>query len=72
MERRREVKKMYVINLCCDRCGKVMTGTDTVLATMPPKYTYECLDCKTAATSTKLYPYIKYEYGDREETIGEA
>lgn len=50
-----EVIKILQINMYCDKCGKRMKRSDTVLSTYPPTFTYHC-ECGHTESSRIAYP----------------
>lgn len=58
------VKRMkvetYITKLYCDKCGAEITGPTVVLASMPPKYLYDCPKCGETIETTEKYPSMEY------------
>lgn len=51
------VKQEQVV-LCCDKCGKVLRPSGTVMCSHPPKYSYSC-ECGFKTTASRLYPFLR-------------
>lgn len=73
MIKRKYIKKLYIEEAYCDKCGSIMESTGMVLTSYPAQYPYKCsnkncTECKTF-TEDERPGCIKYEfYEDEEET----
>lgn len=45
MLKKRYIKKMYIEEAVCDRCGSLLEPTGTVLMSWPEQYPYQCPQC---------------------------
>lgn len=56
-----EVKTCMTM-IYCSQCGAPLRPSDTVLATHPPQYTYNCPKCGLDTITTyEKFPKISYE-----------
>lgn len=73
MIKRKYIKRLYIEEAYCDKCGSIMEFTGMVLTSYPAQYPYKCsnkncTECKTF-TEDERPGCIKYEfYEDEEET----
>lgn len=73
MIKRKYIKRLYIEEAYCDKCGSIMESTGMVLTSYPAQYSYKCsnkncTECKTF-TEDERPGCIKYEfYEDEEET----
>ena len=70
MLKKRYIKRMYIEEAICDKCGSRMDHTGIVLTSWPAQYPYICSnpECREQAT---FYEYNKpgkliYEYEDED------
>ena len=64
------IKRAYIEELVCDKCGAVMHHTGMVLTSYPAQYPYVCSnpDCDGRTTLFEYQlPGIKYEFEEEEE-----
>ena len=73
MIKRRYIKRMYIEEAYCDKCGSPMQPTGAVLTTYPEQFPYYCSnpDCNW---TTRFYGYerpgtIKYEFEDEADEV---
>ena len=65
MEKSYEVTKIYLVQLCCDKCGEIMTYCQTDANDVFVEhdgFLYKCKKCGNEARSKNNYPYTKYDY----------
>lgn len=68
MLKKRYIKKLYIEEAICDKCGSEMNHTGMVLTSWPEQYPYQCPKCGW----TEHYyggerpGMIKYEFEDEE------
>lgn len=73
MIKRKYIKRFYIEEAYCDKCGSIMEPTGMVLTSYPAQYPYKCsnkncTECKTFIGDERP-GCIKYEfYEDEEET----
>lgn len=70
MLKKRYVKRIYIEEAICDKCGSVMKHDGMVLATWPAQYPYFCVNPNCNHSET-FYDYNKpgrlcYEYEDED------
>lgn len=73
MIKRKYIKKLYIEEAYCDKCGAIMEPTGMVLASYPAQYPYKCSNKNCTGYKTFVGDErpgcIKYEfYEDEEET----
>ena len=73
MIKRRYIKRMYIEEAYCDKCGSPMLPTGAVLLTYPEQFPYHCTnpDCNW---TTRFYGderpgTIKYEFEDKADEV---
>ena len=72
MIKKRYIKRIYIEELYCDKCGSKMesTGVGVCLATYPAQYPYQCSNklCNKVITlqENELPGKLKYEFEDEE------
>lgn len=71
MIKRKYVKRMYIEEAYCDKCGALMRHTGVVLTSYPAQYPYNCTnpDCDGHAIfrGDNKPGSIKYEFEDEED-----
>ena len=71
MLKKRYIKRMYIEEAICDKCGAQLKPTWFVLTTYPEQYPYECSnpDCDGHQTfyGSECPGRIKYEFEDEED-----
>ena len=71
MLKKRYIKRMYINEAICDKCGSRMDHTGVVLSSWPAQYPYICSNPACGEQIT-FYEYNKpgkliYEYEDEED-----
>ena len=66
MIKKKYVKRAYVEELCCDKCGRLMVENPVVLTSYPPQYEYFCEVCNTYMRTTHRYGELKFEFEEEE------
>ena len=70
MLKKKYIKRMYIEEAICDKCGSRMDHTGMVLASWPAQYPYICSnpECDGRATfySHNQPGILRYEYEDEE------
>jgi hypothetical protein len=73
MLKRRYVKRAYIEEVYCDKCGAPMHHTGMVLTSYPAQYPFECSnpDCdgRTTFWEGKVPGVLKYEFEEEEEDV---
>ena len=73
MLKRRYVKRAYIEEVYCDKCGAPMYHTGMVLTSYPAQYPFECSnpDCdgRTTFWEGKVPGVLKYEFEEEEEDV---
>lgn len=66
MIKKKYIKRAYIEEVICDKCGHLMHPTGYIYLTSPPKYPYICSNEKCLFTTTvSVNPEsIKYEFED--------
>ena len=71
MLKRRYVKKAYIEEAYCDKCGAQMHHTGMVLTSYPAQYPFECSnpDCdgRTTFWEGKVPGVLRYEFEEEED-----
>lgn len=68
MLKKRYIKRIYVEEAICDKCGSLLEHTGAVLMSWPEQYPYQCPECGW----TEYYyggerpGTIKYEFEDED------
>ena len=70
MLKKRYIKRMYIEEAVCDKCGSRMDHTGMVLSSWPAQYPYICSNPECDGRAT-FYSYnqpgiLRYEYEDEE------
>lgn len=66
MLKKKYIKRAYIEECICDKCGVEMEPCNWVLTTYPAKYSYICPTCKEKILTTERFGTIKYEFEDDE------
>ena len=70
MLKKRYVKRIYIEEVICDKCGSKMKSNGVVLCSFPAKYPYHCTnpDCDgyECFLETELPGAFKFEYEDED------
>lgn len=71
MIKRKYIKKLYVEEAYCDKCGSIMEPTGMVLTSCPAQYPYKCSNKNCTGYETFVGDErpgcIKYEFYEDEE-----
>ena len=71
MLKRRYIKRIYINEAICDKCGSKMRPTGMVLMSYPPQYPYECSNpaCNGSETFSgdNCPGGLEYEFEDEED-----
>lgn len=71
MLKRRYIKRMYIEEAICDKCGSKMEPTGMVLMSYPAQYPYECSNpaCNGSETfrGEERPGELKFEFEDEED-----
>ena len=73
MLKRRYVKRIYIEEAYCDKCGALMHHTGMVLTSYPAQYPFECsnpeCDGRTTFWEGEVPGALKYEFEEEEEDV---
>lgn len=73
MLKRRYVKRAYIEEAYCDKCGALMHHTGMVLTSYPAQYPFECsnpeCDGRTTFWEVEVPGVLKYEFEEEEEDV---
>ena len=73
MIKKRYVKKIYIEEAYCDKCGSIMKPTGVVYSTFPEQYPYKCTntncDGHACFFSYECPGKLKYEFEDESENL---
>lgn len=61
MKTEKKEVKTFIIHAYCGFCDTKLVKLDSVLASYPSKYQYECPMCQTTEASEYNYPVTIYE-----------
>lgn len=61
MIRKKYIKRAYIEECVCDKCGIVMEPCNVVLS-YPPQYSYACLKCGEQCYTAERFDGVKYEF----------
>lgn len=68
MIRKKYVKRAYIEECVCDKCGTVMEPCNWVLTTYPIQFSYVCPNCNESVLTCERFDTLKYEFeGDENE-----
>ena len=67
MIKKRYVKRMYIEEIYCDKCGGKLTPTGNVTYTYPQLHEYKCEKCNDIQKLKERCGQLKYEFEDEEE-----
>ena len=62
MIKKRYVKRMYIEEVYCDKCGGKLALTGNVICTYPELYEYKCEKCNNIQNLKEYYDQLKYEF----------
>lgn len=66
MLKKRYIKRLYIEEAYCDKCGAIMRHTGTVLASYPAQYPFECTnkncDGKQTFWDEEVPGVLRYEF----------
>ena len=68
MLKKKSIKRLYIEEAVCDKCGSIMESTGAVLMSYPEQYPYVCPKCGWTECyyGSKRPGSIKYELEDEE------
>ena len=68
MLKKKYIKKLYIEEAVCDKCGSVMEPTGMVLMSYPEQYPYVCPECGRQETylGSERPGAIRYEFKGKE------
>ena len=73
MLKRKYVKRAYIEQVYCDKCGAPMRHTGIVLTSYPAQYPFECsnseCDGQTTFWENEVPGVLKYEFEEEEEDV---
>lgn len=73
MLKRKYVKRAYIEEAYCDKCGAKMRHTGMVLASYPAQYPFECsnseCDYGKVFWENEVPGVLKYEFEEEEEDV---
>ena len=73
MLKKRYIKRIYIEEAVCDKCGARLEPTGFVLTTWPEQYPYKCSnpDCDGSQTfwGSECPGRLKYEFEEEEENV---
>ena len=73
MLKRKDVKRAYIEQVYCDKCGAPMRHTGIVLTSYPAQYPFECsnseCDGQTTFWENEVPGVLKYEFEEEEEDV---
>lgn len=69
MLKKKYIKKLYIEEAVCNKCGSIMEPTGTVLMSWPEQYPYRCPDCgwEEHYRGSERPGSIHYEFEDEED-----
>lgn len=71
MIKKKYIKRLYIEEAYCDKCGSIMEPTGTVLTTFPLQYSYACSNKECDETVTffeENKPHtLKFEYEEEQD-----
>lgn len=73
MIKKKYIKRAYIEEAYCDKCGAIMRHTGIVLTSYPAQYPFECSNPECDGTAN-FWEYnvpgaIKYEFEEDEEDV---
>ena len=68
MLKKKYIKRLYIEEAICDKCGSVMNHTGMVLTSWPEQYPYVCPKCgwQENYLGSERPGAIRYEFEDEE------